>query len=146
MSNLLPSIMEGVVSLYTAEAANVSSVLYDIPLYFNHAPEQKSDGNRQLYPLIIYNVIDSVPNYSMGTTLPNKYTVARIQISVYVNEEELSIGSNILDKVESILAFKTFTTSNNLMAIIPATEGINFPDDNQKIYNFTQDFMVYMGN
>jgi hypothetical protein len=136
------SIMVGIKQVYNSAASNTSSALFGVKLYHNHTESTT-------FPFVVYNVISAPNFYSMGTanTAPNSYCIARVQLSAMANEQQEAQGRAIIDAVTQAFSFCTMSnTGHNFMACYPGSESIAFFESDNKVWNNTKEFQVWVGD
>ena len=119
---------------------NASATFGSVQLYFNHAT-QTTD-----YPFIVFN---SVSNTNSQAFSGAEYLTSRIQFSIYGNEDQYSTLIDLSDKLENTFHRKTDINLNNSIRLICSKvmdTKIQFYNDNEKIWNITQDYKFELGN
>lgn len=146
---LVSDTIQAVNTILSNAAANAASAIYNVPVYYDHITENL-DGNTMIqYPIIITKVISSPRQYSMSnsSSKANTYTVIRMQVAVYHNEDNFTALRTIQDGVESILSFGDLPLQeHNFMACYTDGEGITFWDKEQKIYTSLHDYRIFVGD
>lgn len=121
----------------------------DYPIYFQRAPSK--DGVTEVtYPFVIYTLVSDPRDYSMkgDGTAPNKYISARIQFTVYANEDQDTIASTIVSDLEELYDECTDldVSGYNFMRMNCLGGPIDFYDSQEKVYKYIQDYQVQVGS
>lgn len=137
---MISEIMQGITTQYDLSSTGMS-YLSSVPLYLDHAPQNVD------YPIITYKVISSPRSWAMNGSTPFKYANARIQFSVYGNENQLEDCMKITDQLESVFDFIPLTLNNGVTHICTKImdESVAFYNENEKIWTVVQDMRIRTG-
>lgn len=148
MSTLTATVIKAMYSILT-DATSSDSLLDSVPLYHDHAPADLDVGNGSPYPLITYSVRQDTPFASMKADgeRPNRYTIVPIRVTVFASEDDFANGMDIMSAITEVVDFYDVTTLNdaNFMGFYPNGGTITFFDSENKLWNFSQEWKVWIG-